>query len=85
MAYLLRNKAAYEKLVAKIREGFTREEELKYDKLINLPYFSACVEEALRIFPPVPLGLMRLIPEGGDTIEGHFLPAGVSLSSSFLC
>lgn len=33
------------------------------------------------MYPPLPFALPRVVPEGGDTVDGHFLPAGVSKSS----
>lgn len=77
MAYLLRDKRSYKLLVAEIRGAFESEDWIKYDRLNTLPYLNASIEEALRLFPPVPLGLMRIIPEGGDVIDGHYLGAGV--------
>lgn len=37
---------------------------------------AACVEEALRRYPPVLFGLPRVVPEGGAIIAGHFVPGG---------
>lgn len=48
------------------------------EKLGKIPYLDACLEEALRIFPPVPVGLLRVVPPEGSEIDGHFIPAGVS-------
>ena len=31
----------------------------------------------MRIYAPLPLGLPRVVPRGGDTVDGHFLPAEV--------
>ena len=39
---------------------------------------NACIEEGLRIFPPVPIGLLRIVPKGGSDIDGHMIPEGVS-------
>lgn len=38
----------------------------------------ACLNEALRVYPPVPTGLPRVTPAGGRTILGRFVPQGVS-------
>ena len=40
---------------------------------------TAVIEEGLRIFPSAPIGFVRTVPEGGDTVSGHFIPGGVSL------
>lgn len=41
---------------------------------------NACIDEALRIFPPVPTGLTRTVPVGGDTVAGEFLNGGTTVS-----
>jgi len=84
MNLLLRNKDVFDKLKAEIRDNIKSEEDLVINNLGELPYMSACIEEALRIFPPVPVGLLRVVPEGGSEIDGHFIPEGVSLISRSL-
>ena len=37
----------------------------------------AVILEGLRIYPPLPFALPRVVPEGGATVNGHFLPEGV--------
>ncbi|KAI1625288.1 cytochrome P450 [Exophiala viscosa] len=79
---LLRNRDVLEKLKAEIRENIKTKEDLVMDKLAQLPYLNDCLEEALRIFPPVPIGLLRVVPKGGSMIDGHFIPAGTSVCVS---
>jgi cytochrome P450 len=52
------------------------------DVLATLPYMNACIEEGLRIFPPVPIGLLRTVPTGGSLIDGHSVPGGTSVCVS---
>jgi len=33
----------------------------------------------LRIYPPIPFGMPRIVPKDGDTVDGMFVPGGVSL------
>jgi len=80
IARLIWNPDAYRKLCAEIRGAFTQESELTYENLSKLPYLNACLEEGLRIHPPVPTGLLRTVPAGGDTIDGHWVPAGTSVA-----
>ncbi|RDW84948.1 hypothetical protein BP6252_02538 [Coleophoma cylindrospora] len=42
----------------------------------HLPFLEACLNESMRLHPIVGMSLMRVVPEGGCTLEGHFLPAG---------
>lgn len=76
--HLLRNPDIFERLKAEIRGAIKSEEDLVIANLINLPWMNACIEEGLRIFPPVPIGLLRTVPEGGSDIDGHMVPGGVS-------
>jgi hypothetical protein len=47
----------------------------------HLTYMLACLNEALRVYPPVPAGLPRVTPAGGRTILGRFVPQGVSAAN----
>jgi cytochrome P450 len=78
MNMLLRHPGVYAKLKDEIRHAFKSEYEITLEVAHNLPYLSACIEENLRIFPPAPIGFLREIQNGGDTIDGHFVPGGVS-------
>ncbi|KAL4915852.1 putative benzoate 4-monooxygenase cytochrome P450 [Aspergillus aurantiobrunneus] len=42
----------------------------------QLPYLDACIKEAGRIHPPFGLPLERIVPPGGVTLCGEFLPQG---------
>lgn len=74
----MKHRHVYDKLVAEIRGTFAAEDDIRFEILKDLPYMSACINEAMRVFPPVPAGLLRTVPKGGDTISGHFVPEGVS-------
>jgi len=67
-----------DKLVKTIREEIKTDEDLTVENLVKIAFLDACLEEALRIFPPVPVGLLRIVPPQGSEIDGHFIPAGVS-------
>jgi len=43
-------------------------------------YLLACIEEALRVYPPSPQPHHRIIPAGGAMVNGEFLPEGTSVS-----
>jgi cytochrome P450 len=73
----------YKKLKHEIRSTFTSEDEITLARCMDeLPYLTACIEENLRIFPPAPIGFLRTIQEGGDIIDGHNVPGGVSIEYS---
>lgn len=46
----------------------------------QLPYLDGVVSEGLRLFPPIPMSLPRLVPEGGRIIDDVFLPEGTVVS-----
>ncbi|KAI0204034.1 putative benzoate 4-monooxygenase cytochrome P450 [Astrocystis sublimbata] len=47
-----------------------------YSMLRNLPYLDACVQEGFRMHPPFALPFERVVPEGGITVLGTYLPEG---------
>lgn len=50
----------------------------KLEELENaLPYLQAVMQESARLRPVVGMTLLRVVPDGGVTIGGHYLPAGV--------
>ncbi|KAK3386377.1 cytochrome P450 [Sordaria brevicollis] len=71
---LATNPAALKKLTEEIRSAFESEDEIDYASVSVLPYLLACLDEALRMYPPVPTGLPRVVPKGGASIAGHFIP-----------
>ena len=80
LARLLYNPDKYDILCKEIRDAFEKEEDIRFEKLSQLVYLNAVLEEGLRIHPPVPTGLLRTVPKGGDTIDGTWVPGGVSKS-----
>ncbi|KAF4439878.1 cytochrome P450 4ac1 [Fusarium acutatum] len=46
----------------------------------QLEYLEAVVKEGLRVFPSIPMSLPRCVPEGGATVDGHWLPGGTIVS-----
>lgn len=45
----------------------------------RMTYFQACIKECLRYHPALGQILPRLVPEGGTTVCGHYLPAGTTV------
>ena len=65
-------------LVKEVRSRFIEEKEMTLASLRDLPYLNAVVSEGLRLCPPIPIMLPRLVPKGGDTVCGEWMPGGVS-------
>lgn len=75
---LLKNPAKMKELVNEVRTTFDKESDVNLTSVNKLTYMLACLDEALRLYPPVPTGLPRTVPEGGATVRGEFLPEKVS-------
>ncbi|KAG4267572.1 hypothetical protein FPRO04_12774 [Fusarium proliferatum] len=75
---LLKSPTALSKLQCEVRSSFASLDEIRGDSLNQLPYLRAAIEEGLRLFPPVPLGLPRTCP--GAMIDGWYVPSGTEVS-----
>ncbi|KAL4756120.1 cytochrome P450 [Aspergillus foveolatus] len=70
------------KLGGEIRSAFHFYDEINVLSTSPLKYLQAVILEGLRIYPPLPFALPRVVPQGGDTVDGHFLPAGTIVSTN---
>lgn len=76
--YLLRNPDIMARLQREIRAAFKSYGEICDKATLPLPYLKAVILEGLRMYPPLPFALPRVVPDPGDTVDGHYLPGGVS-------
>ncbi|KAJ4289876.1 hypothetical protein N0V90_011209 [Kalmusia sp. IMI 367209] len=74
--YLSRNKNVLEKLQQEIRGTFGSFQEIDSASTAPLTYLNAVCQEGMRIYPPLPIALPRVVSENGNEINGHFLPPG---------
>ena len=82
--YLLKEKAALEKVCQEVRGAFRKESDINFISVARLPYLGAVLEETLRIYSPVPSEQKRFTLPGGTFIDGHFIPGNVSLVGQHL-
>ncbi|KAI1815149.1 cytochrome P450 [Poronia punctata] len=80
MNYLTQNPDKMSRLVREIRAAFGKYEDISVDGVKDLPYLNAVLHEGLRLCPPIPWVMPRLVPEGGDTVCGVWLPGNTSVS-----
>lgn len=75
--HLSRNERILKRLSTEIRSKFEKEKDITITAIQGLPYLEAVINEGLRMCNPIPGGLPRVVPEGGDTYVGVYLPGGV--------
>ncbi|KAJ5774355.1 Cytochrome monooxygenase lcsI [Penicillium paradoxum] len=80
--YILTNPSVYAKLVGEIRECFKSYDEIDFQRVVQLTYLNAALEESLRVYPPIPAVLPRIVPKGGALIDGQFVAENVSVSGA---
>ncbi|KAJ5389316.1 uncharacterized protein N7496_000384 [Penicillium cataractarum] len=81
--YLTKSPEVYSRLTGEIRSTFSSEDDINMKSTAALPYLHACLEEALRIYPPLAETPPRVSP--GAFVNGQYIPKGVRFfgSSSF--
>ena len=77
---LIQHPNKMKKLMAEIRGRFQKYVDITLDEVLKLPYLDAVFHEGLRIYPPAPTGFARVVPLGGDTISGYWVPEKVCLT-----
>jgi cytochrome P450 len=78
---LLCNPEYLAKVTKDIRSSYKSADEITLASLEKQTYMIACLDEALRWFPPIAAGLEREAMKGGTTVAGHFVPEGVNYMS----
>jgi cytochrome P450 len=81
--YLLHYPAALARATNEARGAFTSIDEIRGGKALNgLLYLRACVDETMRLSPPVPAHLPREVLSSGLTIDGHYFPKGTVVGTA---
>lgn len=79
--FLTKNDNILDKVTEEVRNKFKTLEDVRPGSdLTSCTYLRACVDESMRIAPPVPSVLMREVLEGGININRHFFPQGAELA-----
>ena len=77
---LVSNPSKLKHLTAEVRKKFNADSEINSDSTNSLPYLNAVIEEALRLYPPVPFNLQRISP--GAVVDGNYVPEGVVVGTT---
>ncbi|KAL2851908.1 cytochrome P450 [Aspergillus pseudoustus] len=77
---LIRHPAHMETLRDEVDAVLDDEVVAPFEKVRNLPFLRACLDEAMRIIPPTSAGLPRRTPPEGAMIMGEWIPGNTSVS-----
>lgn len=81
---LLKHPESMKKLVHEVRGAIKSSDSITMEAIAALPYLNACIKEALRIYPPLPVGMPHKTPADGSTICGHYVPPNVCYDHALL-
>lgn len=73
---LLKNPEKLKRLVEEVRSAFSTFDDMTMTKLSQLEFLNACLEEGLRMYPPVAVGLVRKTPPSGAQVCGKWVAGG---------
>jgi cytochrome P450 len=79
LSYITKSPDKLATLSDAIRNQFKTEHDISISSTKDVAYLDMVIEEGLRLCLPVPGALPRVVPEGGGTYAGHYLPQGVSV------
>ncbi|KAJ5105899.1 hypothetical protein NUU61_003246 [Penicillium alfredii] len=81
--FLLKNPKCMAKLREELDEALEEDEVVApYGKVKHLPYLRACIDESLRMLPPIVFGLPRRTPMEGTSILNEYVAGDTSVSIS---
>ncbi|BCS06636.1 hypothetical protein ALUC_11017S [Aspergillus luchuensis] len=79
LLHIITNPLVYKRLTDEIRNAATSTPIITERETKSLPYLQACILEGLRIFPPITALRERVVPPGGDTLNGVYVPEGTNI------
>ncbi|RDA93278.1 hypothetical protein CP533_2065 [Ophiocordyceps camponoti-saundersi (nom. inval.)] len=71
---LSENPEARKRVTNEVRASFSSEYEITLIGVKSLPYLLACINETLRLVPPTPNAMPRVVGLGGHSIAEHYVP-----------
>jgi len=83
---LINNPVAYRRLQQEIDDAIAAgaiSAPITNAEALKLPYLQAVIHEGLRFYPPVTGLGFKQAPEGGDMLNGYFVPGGTQVGQNF--
>ena len=83
--HLLRNPSMLRRAQSEVRTTFKDADDITVRAVSTpglLPYLEAVLHESLRVWPPVPTALPRIVGPSGAIVDGQFVPGNVGQISS---
>ena len=78
--YLSRYPACYSKLTTSIRQIYMSSKDIRSGtKVAKCSYLRACIDESLRMSPPVGTALWREVGKNGILIDGEYIASGMEV------
>ncbi|TRX96500.1 hypothetical protein FHL15_002772 [Xylaria flabelliformis] len=68
------------RLLHEVRTTFAKEDDIRWERVNKLKYLEATLQETLRLYPPSPASQQRIVPPGGATIDGYYIPGGKTVA-----
>ena len=79
--HLCKSPCMMTKVQQEIRSAFERQDNITMENTLELPCLSAVLAESGRVYPGALAGQPHIVPQGGASVCGHWLPGGVSISN----
>ncbi|KID84404.1 benzoate 4-monooxygenase cytochrome P450 [Metarhizium guizhouense ARSEF 977] len=80
--YICKNASVKQQLEEEILSAFPAYKDINATSVAKLKYLHAVCLEALRIFPPLPLGLPREVPHPAEMVDGFYVSGGTIVSTN---
>ncbi|KAF7554290.1 hypothetical protein G7Z17_g3038 [Cylindrodendrum hubeiense] len=81
MYYLLRTPSALARLQKEVTGAIGVDEMVpSYDRVKGLSYLRACLDESMRLSPPVSFGVHRKTTPEGASIDGNWIPGNTTIA-----
>lgn len=80
--HLVWNSEARHTVTTEIRLAFGEERDITTERVANLPYLNAVINEAMRLCPSLPMVMPRIVTAPGMEVCGFWLPTGVCIPHS---